>query len=87
MRKVSFLLIFISSLILTNTVSAKQVKSVVIIKPEIKYDETIKYEETKEFRKEEEKAHKEKYDFGFDMNINKEERTIDYWKVDVKTNF
>lgn len=87
MRKASFLLIFISSLILTNTVYAKQVKSVVIIKPEIKYDENIKYEETKEFRKEEEKAYKEKYDFGFDMNINKEERTIDYWKVDVKTNF
>ncbi|MBY0541127.1 MAG: hypothetical protein K2P52_06925 [Campylobacterales bacterium] len=87
MKKVSFLLIFISSLILTNTVYAKQVKSVVIIKPEIKYDENIKYEETKEFRKEEEKTYKEKYDFGFDMNINKEERTIDYWKVDLKTNF
>ena len=87
MKKVSFLLIFISSLILTNTVYAKQVKSVVIIKPEIKYDENIKYDEIKEFRKEEEKAYKEKYDFGFDMNINKEERTIDYWKVDVKTNF
>lgn len=87
MRKVSFLLIFISSLILTNTVYAKQVKSVVIIKPEINYDENIKYEETKEFRKEEEKEYKEKYDFGFDMNINKEEKTIDYWKIDVKTNF
>lgn len=87
MKKVSFLLIFISSLILTNTVYAKQIKSVVIIKPEIKYDENIKYEETKEFRKEEEKTYKEKYDFGFDMNINKEERTIDYWKVDLKTNF
>ena len=87
MKKVSFLLIFISSLILTNTVYAKQVKSVVIIKPEIKYDENIKYDEIKEFRKEEEKAYKEKYDFGFDMNINKEERTIDYWKIDIKTNF
>ncbi|MFA6741882.1 MAG: hypothetical protein WCR78_10385 [Arcobacteraceae bacterium] len=87
MKKVSFLLIFISSLTLTNAVYAKQVKSVVIIKPEIKYDENIKYEETKEFRKEEEKTYKEKYDFGFDMNINKEERTIDYWKVDLKTNF
>ena len=87
MKKVSFLLIFISSLILTNTVYAKQVKSVVIIKPEIKYDENIKYDEIKEFRKEEEKAYKKKYDFGFDMNINKEERTIDYWKIDIKTNF
>lgn len=87
MKRIPFLLIFISSLTLTNAVYAKQVKSVVIIKPEIKYDENIKYEETKEFRKEEEKTYKEKYDFGFDMNINKEERTIDYWKVDLKTNF
>ena len=33
------------------------------------------------------KKNKKKYDFGFDMNINKEERTIDYWKIDIKTNF
>ena len=87
MRKVSFLLIFISSLILTNIIYAKQVKSVVIIKPKIKYDENIRYEKTKEFIEEEEKEYKKKYDFGFDMNINKEERTIDYWKIDIKTNF
>ena len=30
---------------------------------------------------------KKKYDFGFDLDINKEERTINYWKIDVKTNF
>ena len=87
MKKIPFLLIFISLLTLTNIIYAKQVKSVVIIKPKIKYDENIRYEKTKEFIEEEEKAYKKKYDFGFDMNINREERTIDYWKIDVKTNF
>ncbi|MDD2886242.1 MAG: hypothetical protein PHY66_00460 [Aliarcobacter sp.] len=85
MKKISFLLIFNSFVILTTY--AKDIKSVVIVKPEMKYDENIKYEKTQEFTQEEKKAYKEKYDFGFDLNINKEERTIDYWKVDVKTNF
>lgn len=82
MKKISFLLIFF----LTATY-ANSIKSVVIVKPETKYDENIKYEKTEEFIQEEKKVYKEKYDFGFDLNINKEERTIDYWKVDVKTNF
>lgn len=86
MKKISFLLIFNSFVILTTTY-AKDIKSVVIVKPEMKYDENIKYEKTEKFIEEEKKAYKEKYDFGFDLNINKEERTIDYWKVDVKTNF
>jgi divalent metal cation (Fe/Co/Zn/Cd) transporter len=86
MKKISFLLI-LNSFILLTTTYAKDIKSVVIVKPEINYDENIKYEKTEEFMREEKKAYKEKYDFGFDLNINKEERTIDYWKVDVKTNF
>ena len=57
------------------------------IKPEINYDENFKYEKVEEYKEPEEKEYKKKYDFGFDMNINKEERTIDYWKIDLKTNF
>ena len=86
MKKNSFLLI-LNSFILLTTTYAKDIKSVVIVKPEINYDENIKYEKTEEFIQKEEKAYKDKYDFGLDLNINKEERTIDYWKVDVKTNF
>lgn len=86
MKKISFLLI-LNSFILLTTTYAKDINSVVIVKPEIKYEENIKYEKTEEFIQKEEKAYKEKYDFGLDLNINKEERTIDYWKVDVKTNF
>ncbi len=84
--KKSFLLIFI--LLLTNNyIYAKEIKSVVKIKPEIKYDENIKYEKVEEYKEPQEQEYKKKYDFGFDMNINKEERTIDYWKIDIKTNF
>ena len=87
MKKIPFLLIFISLLTLTNIIYAKQVKSVVIIKPKIKYDENIRYEKTKEFIEEKKKAYKKKNDIEIDMKINKEERTIDYWKIDIKTNF
>ena len=87
MKKIPFLLIFISLLTLTNIIYAKQVKSVVIIKPKIKYDENLKYEKIEEYKSNEEKVSVKEFDIGFDMNINKEERTIDYWKIDIKTNF
>jgi hypothetical protein len=96
MKKKSFLFIFTFLLIQTNFIYAKEIKSIiepkpniksiVIIKPEIEYDENIKYEKTEEY-KIPVIIEKKKYDFGFDLDINKEERTINYWKVDVKTNF
>lgn len=96
MKKNSFLFIFTFLLIQTNFIYAKEIKStvetkpkiksIVIIKPEIEYDENIKYEKIEEY-KIPEVVEKKKYDFGFDLDINKEERTINYWKVDVKTNF
>ena len=96
MKKNSFLFIFTFLLIQANFIYAKdikstakikpEIKSIVIIKPEIIYDENIKYEKTEEY-KIPESLEKKKYDFGFDLDINKEEKTINYWKVDVKTNF
>jgi hypothetical protein len=96
MKKNSFLFIFTFLLIQTNFIYAKdikstakikpEIKSIVIIKPEIRYDENIKYEKIDEY-KIPETVEKKKYDFGFDLDINKEEKTINYWKVDVKTNF
>ncbi len=96
MKKNSFLFIFTFLLIQTNFIYAKnikstvetkpKIKSIVIIKPEIEYNENIKYEKIEEY-KIPETIEKKKYDFGFDLDINKEERTINYWKVDVKTNF
>ena len=96
MKQNSFLFIFTFLLIQTNFIYAKdikstakikpEIKSIVIIKPEIIYDENIKYEKTEEY-KIPETVEKKKYDFGFDLDINKEEKTINYWKVDVKTNF
>ena len=63
-----------------------EIESIIKIKPEINYNENIKYEKIEEY-KIPETIEKKKYDFGFDLDINKEERTINYWKVDVKTNF
>ena len=83
----SFLLIFTFLLITIDSSYAKEIESIVKIKPEIKYDENLKYEKIEEYKLTEEKVSVKDFDFGFDMNINREERTIDYWKIDVKTNF
>ena len=63
-----------------------EIESIIKIKPEINYNENIKYEKIPEYKLEETQS-KSNFDFGFDININQEEKTIDYWKVDVKTNF
>ena len=63
-----------------------EIESIIKIKPEINYNENIKYEKIPEYKLEETRS-KSNFDFGFDININQEEKTIDYWKVDVKTNF
>ncbi len=63
-----------------------EIESIIKIKPEINYNENIKYEKIPEYKLEE-KESKNKFDFGFDLNVNQEEKTIDYWKVDIKTNF
>ena len=63
-----------------------EIESIIKIKPEINYNENIKYEKIPEYKLEETQS-KSNFDFGFDIEINQEEKTIDYWKVDVKTNF
>ncbi len=64
-----------------------EINSIIKIQPEIKYDENIKYEAIDKYSLPQENTSKNKFDFGFDLNVNQEEKTIDYWKVDVKTNF
>lgn len=87
MKKNSFLLISTLILIFTTTVYAKKIESVVIIKPEIKYSENLKYEKIEDSMSYEEKQKKKDFDFGINIDINKEERTIDLLKIDVQTNF
>ncbi|AXX88669.1 hypothetical protein CKA55_10415 [Arcobacter suis] len=87
MKKKSFLLIPTSLLILTNSIYAKEIESIVKIKPEIKYDENIKYEKIEDYRSFEENKNKNDFNFGIDVDINKEERTIDLLRIDVQTNF
>ena len=94
--KKRFFLTLILVFLPTGFINAKEIKSVVKIKsktksipqvkPEINYNENIKYEKIPEYKLEETQS-KSNFDFGFDININQEEKTIDYWKVDVKTNF
>ena len=94
--KKRFFLTLILVFLPTSFINAKEIKSVVKIKsktksipqvkPEINYNENIKYEKIPEYKVEETQS-KSNFDFGFDIDINQEEKTIDYWKVDVKTNF
>ncbi len=94
--KKRFFLTLILVFLPTGFINAKEIKSVVKIKsktksipqvkPEINYNENIKYEKIPEYKVEETQS-KSNFDFGFDIDINQEEKTIDYWKVDVKTNF
>ena len=57
------------------------------IKPEINYDENLKYQEINKYKESYDKEIKSNYDFGFYLDVNKEERTINSIKIDVGTNF
>ena len=64
-----------------------EIESIIKINPEIKYNPNLKYEQIDKYTLPEEKKNENKFDFGFDININQEEKAIEYWKIDVKTNF
>lgn len=86
----SFLLILtflnVSSLY-SEEIKEKNIESILKLKPLIKYDENLKYQEINKYKKNEEIKKKSNYDFGVDVDINKEERTIDGIKIDIGTNF
>ena len=91
MKKHSALLMFIlsanSSLYSMQSSLDTNIDSILKIKPDINYYENLKYQEIKKYQKLKEKEIKSTYDFGFNIDINKEERTLDGIKIDIGTNF
>ena len=63
------------------------IDSILKIKPPIKYDENLKYQEINKYNESKKKDTKSDYDFGVDVDVNKELKTIDGLKLDVGTNF
>ena len=63
------------------------IDSILKIKPPIKYDENLKYQEINKCNESKKKDTKSDYDFGVDVDVNKELKTIDGLKLDVGTNF
>ena len=63
------------------------IDSILKIKPPIKYNENLKYQEINKYNESKNKDAKSNYDFGVDVDVNKELMTIDSLKLDVGTNF
>ena len=58
-----------------------------VVKAMLNYDENLKYQEINKYKESNDKEIKSNYDFGFYLDVNKEERTINSIKIDVGTNF
>ncbi|MDZ7817278.1 MAG: hypothetical protein U5K55_01130 [Aliarcobacter sp.] len=80
-------LITISSAFSKENILETNIDSILKIKPEIKYDENLKYQEINKYNEVKSNEIKSNYDFGFNLDINKEKRTIDSIKIDIGTNF
>jgi hypothetical protein len=63
------------------------IDSILKIKPETNYSENLKYQEINKYKEPKDKDLKSNYDFGFNLDVNKEERSIEGIKIDVGTNF
>ena len=93
MKKYSSLLMYI--LIILYSVNSIQnhypfvsnIDSILKIKPQTKYYEDLKYQEIKKYQDLNDKEIKSDYEFNFNIDINKEERTIDGIKIDIGTHF
>lgn len=83
--------ILLISLLFILTTYAQNVESILKIKPEqqyniLKYNPNIKYEDILKYQeKAEEKDNK--YDFGFNLDVNRELMTIEGFKIDIGTKF
>lgn len=87
MKKIYFLLVIsILSLQISNAF-AKDIESILKIKPDIKYDENLKYEEINKYSESKDNDIKLNYDFDIHVDYNKELKTIEGIKIDVGTNF
>lgn len=83
----TFTFITISSAYSKENHLETNIDSILKIKPEIKYDKNLKYQEINKYKESKDEEIKSNYDFGFYLDVNKEERTINSIKIDVGTNF
>jgi hypothetical protein len=78
----------LSSFAMDNYINKEtNIDSILKIKPPIKYEENLKYQEINKYTESKSSDKKSNYDFGVNVDINKELRTIDALKLDVGTNF
>ncbi|RBQ28557.1 hypothetical protein ACNSOS_06125 [Aliarcobacter vitoriensis] len=82
-----FYSIFFIIILLFSSLFAKNIESVLKIKPPIKYHLNHKYKEIFIYKDPKLEKEESKYDFGIDLDINKELMTIDKLKIDVGTKF
>ena len=81
-------LIFTLVTLFISTVYAKEVESILKIKPIEKYDENYKYEDVDKYHiKKDDLGIKSNYDFDIRLDINKELKTFDGFKIDIGTKF
>ncbi|MDY3200263.1 MAG: hypothetical protein RBQ84_04865 [Arcobacter sp.] len=72
MEKKYLKLIFTLHFLLIPSIYAKEIKSILKIKPEVKYDENLKYKEINKYKEKKNNDIKSNYDFGINIDINKE---------------
>lgn len=80
-------LIFTLHFLLIPSIYAKEIESILKIKPEMIYDKNLKYEEINKYKEKKSNEIKSDYDFGINIDINKELMTIEGFKIDVGTKF
>ena len=86
----SFLLVLTflnGSSIYSQEIKETNIESILKLKPPIKYDENLKYQEINKYIEPWGKNKKSNYDFGINVDINQELKTIEGIKIDVGTNF
>ena len=95
MKKYSISSIFVLSFLTNLSLHAMDdfinqetnIDSILKIKPQTKYYEDLKYQEIGKYQDLNDKEIKSDYEFNFNIDINKEERTIDGIKIDIGTHF
>ncbi len=81
-------LIITLPILFVTAISAKDIDSILKIKPIEKYDENYKYEDIdKYYIKKDYFGIKSDYDFDIRIDVNKEQRTFDGFKIDIGKKF
>lgn len=82
-----YIIIFISNVSSLPHQLEPNIDSILKIKPPTNYYQSLKYQEIKKYQDVKDNEVKSDYDFGFNLDINKEEHTIDGIKIDIGTHF